>query len=198
MYKKLLFIFGMLFLASCTTYDYEVCNDKIVETRNGDFTQIDQYKETDCQRVSITNIVQPSLETTRLCNSNWKESGAMHECEDVPANLLLSKGGTNKRICNKIYAIGGIVADNYWNAEGVVDGCEMPPNSNTQWAFKQHDQTFRSHTGTIQIRIDVVNFDNDYKALQIFIGENNNGDGLPDSWVYCGNVDKIYGHSTSH
>jgi len=124
-----------------------------------------------------------------------KKFGAMSECEDVPVNRLLFKGGTNKTICNGYNAGGSTFTDNWWNAEGLIDNCEMPVNSNMQFIFKQHDQSIRSHTGVIQIKIDALNYNN-YKALQIFTAEDSNNDNLPDNWKHCGNVDGIYGRST--
>ena len=50
-----------------------------------------------------------------------------------------------------------------------------------------------SHTGTIQITITPINYENNYLALQILIGEDKNDDNLPDSWIFCGNVDSIRG-----
>ncbi len=46
---------------------------------------------------------------------------------------------------------------------------------------------------TIQITITPINYENNYLALQILIGEDYNGDYLPDEWIHCGNVDGIKG-----
>ncbi|MBS3083323.1 hypothetical protein J4423_00815 [Candidatus Pacearchaeota archaeon] len=83
--------------------------------------------------------------------------------------------------------------DNWWNANGLIDECEMPPKSDMQFAFKQHDQSFLSHTGTIQVTVTPINYENNYLALQILIAEDKNNDNLPDEWVFCGNVDSIRG-----
>lgn len=171
-----------LFLIGCTQYDYEVCNDNV------------------CKRVQLINPVQPSLATERICVPDFEEAkqyGARQPCEDVPINRLLLKGGTNKIVCNGKGIVGGSTfVDNYWNSEGLIDGCEMPPKSSMSFIFKQHDQSVRNHTGTIQINIHAINYDNDYKALQVFTGEDNNNDNLPDSWIHCGNVDGITRYST--
>lgn len=178
----LIMLLSLFFLATLGTkkYDFEVCDDTGI-----------------CKRIPIINIVQPSLETTEICYQG--------RCENVPINRLLFKGGVNKTICN-FYSAGGITfVDNYWNSEGLIDGCEMPVNSNMQFIFKQHDQSIRSHTGMIQVKIDVINYEAEYKALQVFVGEDDKdvnvlgyqvGDNLPNSWIYCGNVDKIKGRST--
>ena len=178
--KVLFLILGMLFLVGCTAYNYEVCKEG-----------------NNCERFQITSITQPSLETQKICNPDWKESGADKECENVPDNQLLKKGGTDKQVCNG-HSLSSNFVDNYWNSEGLIDGCQMPINAKMDFIWKQHDQSIRSHTGTVQIRIDILNFDDDYKALQIFFGEDNNNDNLPDEWKYCGNVDKIKGYSTKY
>ena len=179
----------MLLIIGCVqNYDYEVC-----EQINKDYSEMAQ-----CHRVKINNIIQPSTQTEKICVPDFEEAkkfGAMSECEDVPVNRLLFKGGTNKTICNGYNAGGSTFTDNWWNAEGLIDNCEMPVNSNMQFIFKQHDQSIRSHTGVIQIKIDALNYNN-YKALQIFTAEDSNNDNLPDNWKHCGNVDGIYGRST--
>ena len=172
-----IFLFFLLFIIGCTTYDYEVCNGN------------------DCKRY-VGYAVQPSVQTEKICNPDWVRDQAISECEEIPTNQLLSKTGTNKAICNGYSINGNDFVDNWWNAEGLIDECEMPINSNMQFIFKQHDQTIRSHTGTMQIKIDAVNFDRDYKALQVFIAEDSDNNNLPDSWMYCGNVDDIQGYST--
>ena len=171
----------LIFLVGCSSYTYEVCDSK-----------------GNCPRVQITKIVQPSIETTRLCNPNYIKHQARNECEDVPVNQLLLKGGTDKKYCNNFPYLASDYLDNWWNAEGLIDECEMPINSNIQFVFKSHDQSVKIHTGTIQIKIDVINYGHDFKALQVFTGENSNGDNLPDSWVYCGNVDGIDGIRTKY
>lgn len=173
MYRKLIYI-TVLLLIGCVpllptrSYDYEVC---------------DNFNN--CPRFSI-NRVNPSLATFDVCNDQGK-------CEKVPINRLLLKGGTDKKYCNKSPYLESDYVDNWWNADGLIDECEIPPKANMQFIFKQHNQTTYSHTGTIQIAIKAINYNNNYLALQIFTGEDNNKDELPDSWVYCGNVDKIKG-----
>lgn len=168
--NKLILLF-LLILVGCTQYDYEVCDNKI----NGE-----------CKIINIFDVAQPSAETTEICYQG--------KCENVPNNRLLFKGGTDMTIdCFKDEIT---LINNYWNSEGIINNCEMPVNSTMSFLYKQHDQSIRSHTGTIQIKIDVVNFKNDYKSLQIFTGEDNNNDNLPDFWVYCGNVNKINGRTT--
>ena len=177
----------MVFLISCTPlYEYEVCDERLMNIKIGK-----------CERFQITKIIQKSPQTTKFCDPNWKQYGAMHECENVPNNQLLSKGGTDKKYCNGHYLASDFF-DNYWNAEGLIDECEMPVGSDIQVIFKMHGGTLKKHTGTIQIKIDVINYDNVFKALQIYTGENNDGDGLPDEWKYCGNVDEIKGYSTKY
>lgn len=171
--KNLSLIFVSLFLISCTPYSYEVCDS-----------------QDKCTRVQITNIVQPSLETTQICNQE--------KCENVPVNRLLFKGGTTKTACNGFSYPFIIFVDNWWNSEGLIDNCEMPPNSNMQFIFKQHDQSIRSHTGSIQIKIDVINPNNNYLVLQIYTGEDNDNNNLPDSWIHCGNIDEINGRATKY
>lgn len=175
--KKLIGIFFLLFLVSCTNiYEYEIC-----EQSNQDYSEMAQ-----CNRVSVTP-VQPSIETFNVCNTEGK-------CEKVPINRLLFKGGTDKKYCNAHY-ISSDYLDNWWNADELIDECEMPVGANMQFIFKQHNQTTYSHTGTIQLKIDIINYKSDNKALQIFTGGDNDNDNLPDSWIYCGNVDEINSRS---
>lgn len=172
-------VVALLFLISNKTissFTYEICDDK-----------------GECQDITINQITQPSKQTYEICNPDALKSGAKNICEQVPINRLLLKGGTNKKYCNKAPYLAGDYLDNWWNSEGLIDECEIPPQSNMQFLFKQHNQSVRSHTGTIQIKVNIINFENDYKALQILTGEDNNNDNLPDSWVHCGNVDKING-----
>ena len=69
----------------------------------------------------------------------------------------------------------------------------MPVNSDMQFIFKRHDQTILSYTGTIQVSIESINYDEGYAyALQVFTGEDSNNDNLPDSWNHCGNVDGLW------
>lgn len=177
---KKLIIFLLLFLASCTNiYQYEVCDNKI----NGQ-----------CKNIAVTRIL-PSSETFNVCDTNYLKTGARNKCEQVPINRLLLKGGTDKPCCAGHCLDSGDFVDNWWNAEGLIDECEMPVSSNMQFIFKAHNQTIYSHTGTIQVLIKAINYDNNINALQIFTGEDNNNDNLPDSWIHCGNVDGIHGAS---
>lgn len=179
MNKKILLIVLAIFLVSCnyTTYEYEVCPSIL--------------NEGECDRFQISRIL-PSVETIEICNPNYLNDGGRSECEQVPSNQLLLKEGTNKKYCNGYYLSSDFV-DNYWNAEGVIDGCEITIGGNEQFTFKRHDQSIISHTGTIQVAIQTINYDLEFKAMQFFIGEDNNNDNLPDSWIYCGNVDEIGG-----
>ena len=178
--KKLILLLGLILLAGCTTYDYEVCDSK-----------------GKCPRFQINKIIQPSLETQKMCSPNWKESGAKQECEQVPTNQLLLKTGTDKKYCDG-HGLSSDFVDNWWNSEGLIDQCEMPVNSNMQFIFKQHDQSIRSHNGVIQVRINIIDYENENKALQIFTGTDENNDNLPDEWIYCGNVDNIKDYSTKY
>lgn len=171
----------LLLLVACTpVYEYEVCNK-------------------DCNRFQLKNVAQPSTKTERLCHPDAQEaikSGARSVCEDVPINLLLNKGGTDKKYCNEAPYLESDYVDNWWNSEGLIDECEMPTNSNMQFIFKMVDSSTRTYTGTIQIKIDAISYDNDGKALQIFTGEDDGN--LPKEWVYCGNVDGINGKTTRY
>lgn len=171
-------IASLLLISNKTTgnFTYEVCDDK-----------------GNCQDKTISRIVKPSSQTTEICNPDALKSGAERICEQVPINKLLLKGGTDKKYCNEAPYLASDYLDNYWNSNGLIDECEIPPKADMQLYFKQHDQSVRSHTGTIQISIDVINYNSNYLALQVFIGEDSNNDNLPDSWMYCGNVDKIHG-----
>jgi|SRR3989344_2179479 len=151
------------------SYEYEICD----ENHN-------------CKMVSVDKIIQPSKETRRVC----KDDGS---CEDVPVNRLLLKHGTDKKYCNNAPYLSDDYVDNWWNANGLIDECEMPPKADMQFAFKQHNQSFLSHTGTVQITIVPISYNDNYLALQILIGEDKNNDNLPDGWIFCGNVDSING-----
>ncbi len=152
-----------------TDYEYEVCDS------NGE-----------CRYVIVDKIIQPSKETFNVCNNQGL-------CEDVPINRLLLKHGTEKEYCADAPYLESSYVDNWWNANGLIDECEMPPKADMQFAFKQHNGSLSSHTGTIQITITPINYENNYLALQILIGEDHNYDDLPDGWIFCGNVDSIHG-----
>ena len=150
-------------------YEYEICDDNH-----------------NCSMVSINRIIQPSNETNKVC----KDDGS---CEDVPINRLLLKHGTDKKYCNNSPYLNDDYIDNWWNANGLIDECEMPPKADMQFAFKPHNHSFLSHTATVQITITPINYENNYLALQVLIAEDKNNDDLPDEWIFCGNVDSIRG-----
>ncbi len=150
-------------------YEYETCED------NGN-----------CRYVKIDKIIEPSEETFYVCNNQ-------NLCEDVPINRLLLKHGTEKEYCADAPYFKSSYVDNWWNANGLIDECEMPPKADMQFAFKQHNASFLSYTGTIQITITPINYEDNYLALQILTGEDNNFDELPDEWIFCANVDSIHG-----
>lgn len=180
--KKIIFIL-IIFIISCAPaynkYSYEICNEK-----------------NQCKKVTLNKIITPNSLTEKLCNPNWLRDKANSECENVSVNQLLFKTGTTKILCNHKGVGNTIFVDNWWNAEGLIDDCEMPVNSNMQFIFKQHNQSIKSHTGTIQIKMDLINLNNNYKVLQIFTGEDNNNDNLPDEWKHCGNVYEMTTYST--
>ena len=150
-------------------YEYEICDD------NGA-----------CQMIQIDKVVQPSTQTANQCNPEGL-------CEDVPVNRLILKEGTDKKYCSNAPYLKTDYVDNWWNANGLIDECEMPPKSDMQFAFKQHNQTILSYTGTMQISLTILNYGDNYLALQILTAEDNNRDNLPDAWIHCGNVDTIKG-----
>ncbi len=152
-----------------SNYQYEVCDS------NGE-----------CKYIVISKIIEPSEETFYVCNSEGS-------CEDVPVNRLLLKHGTDKQYCSDAPYLEDSYIDNWWNSNGLIDECEMPPSADMQFAFKQHNGSLSSYTGTIQITITPINYGNNYLALQVLIGEDNNNDNLPDGWNFCGNVDSIRG-----
>ena len=155
-----------------------------------DAVQAYQYETCDdagkCSTVSINNIVRPSERTFTACNDQGM-------CEPVPVNRLLLKEGTDKKYCSGAPYLKTDYVDNWWNANVLIDECEMPPNADMQFTFKQHNQTILSHTGTIQISLTVINYEDNYIALQILTAEDNDGDNLPDRWTHCANVDTIRG-----
>ena len=150
-------------------YEYEICDD------NGA-----------CKMIQIDEIVQPSVQTFNQCNPEGL-------CEDVPVNRLILKEGTDKKDCSDAPYLKTDYVDNWWNANGLIDECEMPPRSDMQFAFKQHNQTILSYTGTIQISLTILNYEDNYLAFQILTAEDRNNDNLPDTWIHCGNVDSIKG-----
>ena len=150
-------------------YEYETCDN------NGA-----------CQMIQIDKIVQPSTQITNQCNPEGL-------CEDVPVNRLILKEGTDKKYCSNAPYLKTDYVDNWWNANGLIDECEMPPKADMQFAFKQHNQTLLSYTGTMQISLTILNYGDNYLALQVLTAEDNNRDNLPDAWVHCGNVDTIKG-----
>src|SRR3989344_1089923 len=150
-------------------YEYEICDD------NGA-----------CQMIQIDKVVQPSTQTANQCNPEGL-------CEDVPVNRLILKEGTDKKHCSNAPYLKTDYVDNWWNANGLIDECEMSPRSDMQFAFKQHNQTILSYTGTIQISLTILNYEDNYLAFQILTAEDRNNDNLPDTWIHCGNVDSIKG-----
>ncbi len=152
-------------------YQYEICDDKGV-----------------CEMVPVDRVIQPSEQTFNICNNKGL-------CDDVPINRLLLKEGTDKKYCSSAPYLKTDYVDNWWNANGLIDECEMPPRADMQFTFKQHNQSIYSYTGTIQISLTVVNYEDNYLALQILTAEDNNGDDLPDNWIHCGNVDEIKGRN---
>lgn len=153
---------------SAEKYEYEVCYD------NGK-----------CDSINV-GLVRPSAKTFEICNDKYI-------CENVPINRLLYKGGTDKKYCNKAHYLSSDYVDNWWNANGLIDECEMPVNADMQFIFKQHDQSIRSHSGTIQVKVNVINYEDNYKAIQIFTGNDNDNNNMPDEWIYCGNIYRIKG-----
>ncbi|MBI2042957.1 hypothetical protein HYT25_01045 [Candidatus Pacearchaeota archaeon] len=173
-FEKIKEFFGNLFLErgiikSSDKYEYEFCNTEGV-----------------CNMIAVTEVIQPSAQTSNMCNPEGL-------CEDVPVNRLLLKEGTDKKRCSNAPYLSSDYVDNWWNANGLIDECEMPPTSDMQFAFKQHNQTILSHTGTLQISLTILNYENNYLALQILTAEDHNNDNLPDEWTHCGNVDTIKG-----
>ncbi len=160
---------GDLNLGNRLAYQYEICDDKGA-----------------CRMVQVDRIIQPSKQTFNICNDRGL-------CEDVPINRLLLKEGTDKKYCSNAPYLKTDYVDNWWNANGLIDECEMPPRSDMQFTFKQHDQSILSYTGTIQISLTAMNYEDNYLALQILTAEDNDGDYLPDTWIHCGNVDEIKG-----
>lgn len=155
-----------------THYEYEVCSD-----------------DGNCSYVSIEKIIEPSNETISICKNQSL-------CEDVPVNRLLLKHGTDKEYCSDAPYLESSYVDNWWNSNGLIDECEMPPKSDMQFAFKQHNGSLSSYTGTIQITLTPITYEDGYLALQILVGEDTNFDNLPDGWIFCGNVDSIHGKDT--
>ena len=161
--------FGNFNKRNIVDYEYEVCDSN-----------------SNCKYVVVDKIIEPSEETFNVCNNQGL-------CEDVPVNRLLLKHGTDKKYCSKAPYLESDYIDNWWNANGLIDECEMPPKADMQFAFKQHNGSLSSYTGTIQITITPINYENNYLALQILVGEDHNYDDLPDGWIFCGNVDSIKG-----
>lgn len=97
-------------------------------------------------------------------------------------NRLLLKGGVNKTICSNAPYLESSYVNNWYNSYGdIVDGCEMRQDSEVVFGFKQHDQSFRNHTGTIQVKITTVNLE-DGGAIRLYTSSN----GLNDSlWAEC-------------
>lgn len=155
--------------SSTGNYKYEVCDNK-----------------GECEYIAIDKIIEPNIETRNVCNNQGL-------CEDVPLNRLLLKHGTNKEYCGEAPYLDDSYVDNWWNSSGLIDECEMPPEANMQFAFKQHDGTLSNYTGTIQIIITPINYKDNYLAMQVLTGEDQNFDNLPDFWNFCGNIDSIKG-----
>jgi hypothetical protein len=97
-------------------------------------------------------------------------------------NRLLMKEGVNKTTCSDAPYLESSYVNNYFNAHGdVVDGCEMKQDSELIFIFKQHDQSLRNHTGTIQVKITTVNLESG-GAIRLFTSSN----GLNESsWQEC-------------
>lgn len=152
-----------------TGYEYEICDEE------------------GCRMIPIDKIILPSEKTFYICNNEGER------CEDVPVNRLLLKEGTDKKYCSNAPYLKTDYVDNWWNANGLIDECEMPPNSDMQFAFKLHNQTLISYTGTVQISLTVINYEDNHIAIQVLTAEDNDKNNLPDKWVHCGNLDGIKG-----
>lgn len=192
--KQVLIVLSLFFiLASCTQQtgeNVEKARNRLPSFERENFNSDYKYEVCDsngeCKYVVIDKIIAPSAETFYVCN---KEGS----CEDVPVNRLLLKHGTDKEYCADAPYLESSYVDNWWNANGLIDECEMPPRADMQFAFKQHNGSLSSYTGTIQITLTPINYEDNYLALQILIGEDNNDDDLPDGWIFCGNVDSLRG-----
>ena len=152
-------------------YEYEICDEE------------------GCRMMPIDKIILPSKKTFYICNDEGKR------CEDVPVNRLLLKEGTDKKYCSSAPYLKTDYVDNWWNANGLIDECEMPPRSDMQFAFKLHNQTLIKYTGKIQISLTILNYENNHVAIQVLTGEDNddNNNNPPDEWIHCGNLDGIKG-----
>lgn len=150
-------------------YEYEICDDE------------------GCRMIPIDKVILPSKETFYICNNEGQK------CENVPINRLLLKEGTEKKYCSKAPYLSSDYVDNWWNANGLIDECEMTPKSDMQFAFKLHNQTLASYTGTVQISLTIINYENNHVAIQVLTGEDNDKNDLPDKWIHCGNLDGIKG-----
>src|SRR3990167_6851286 len=107
MKRKPLLMILAVFLAGCAaSYTYETCEGDV------------------CQNQYVVRVIEPSYQTEEICYQG--------RCEQVPMNRLLFKGGVNKTICNGKTFDGKTFLDNYWNSNGLIDGCEIPPKSDMQ------------------------------------------------------------------
>lgn len=129
-----------------TDYEYEICDEE------------------SCRMIPIDKIILPSEKTFYICNNEGQR------CEDVPINRLLLKEGTDKKYCSNAPYLKTDYVDNWWNANGLIDECEMLPRSDMQFAFKLHNQTLISYTGTIQVSLTVINYEDNYVAIQVLTG----------------------------
>lgn len=90
-----------LSLKNRVDYQYEICDDEGI-----------------CTMVPVDKVIQPSTHTFNICNDKGL-------CEDVPINRLLLKEGTDKKYCSNAPYLQTDYVDNWWNANGLIDECEI-------------------------------------------------------------------------
>ena len=140
----------MLIIASFVLFIFNIKNFYFNDEVNYEYEICDKEG---CRMVPILKIILPSKETFYICNNEGQR------CENVPINRLLLKEGTDKKYCSKAPYLKTDYVDNWWNANGLIDECEMLPKSDMQFAFKLHNQILVSYTGKIQISLTVLNYE---------------------------------------
>lgn len=99
--------------------------------------------------------------------------------------ILLFKGGKDKQFCSNAPFLKSSYVNNYYNSYGnIIDGCEMRINSEIIFGFKQHDQTFRSHSGVIQVKITTMNLENG-ASFELYTAHNESKGLDISQWNFC-------------
>ena len=118
------------------------------------------------------------------CQAQVDPAACLHDSQ-----CLLIKEGTNKTTCPGAPTLQSAYVNNFYYKEGsVIDDCQLTPDSAMIFAFKQHDQSFKKHTGTLEVKITTFNPEA-HQVVQVLTSSGASQGG--GSWEFCGNIEDI-------